>query len=317
MSAAELPEYTTTICDTRQADIGDISTAGGVCVSPVEASGLLYLPEEKRFLVISDETDGKEPMLFFMDTAGYIGQRTVVKRLSAINDMEGITRDTHGRVYLLASQSFNRKGKRTTARRLLVRMTGTGKSGFRADASVPLIDVLAKAAEQQPSAKWSSFVAGALREKSVDIEGIVWYNDTLLFGFKNPKMGNDAVILAASDPDALFRTGRVKPAQVMLWRRFPLFDTVSGTYCGVSDLCFTDGRLYGLSTGVSSSSGVEEDVGLFWTFDPATGSCTFFRHFSGLKPEGIAYNSDRGEFCIVFDNGSENPSQFMTVKVSP
>lgn len=292
----------------------DITVDRGLTVSPVEASGILYLTDIKSYLVISDDTDNKEPALFLMDVMGHIRMKLLINGIGMINDMEAISGDGRGRIYVLASQSFNKKGKQARARQLLVRVRRNDMS-FYLDKSVILFDLLLAAANETGASEWADFVGRAAREKTVDIEGMTWLNDTLLFGFKNPKMGNDAVILAVAEPDSLFEQNRLLPEKVSLWRRITVYDKATGTFCGISDLAFKKGRLYGLSTGVSSRSGVEEDVGICWNYSPETGKLQIVRSFPGMKPEGIAFNGDRDEWGIVFDNGSKNSSQFITVKV--
>ncbi|MBN1307134.1 MAG: hypothetical protein JXA18_04405 [Chitinispirillaceae bacterium] len=265
--------------------------------------------------MISDDTDRKEPALFLMDLKGHIGMKLLIDGLGKINDMEAITADTRSLLYVLASQSFNRKGEQPPARKLLVRIRRRGMS-FSLDKCVMLSDLLLAAANETGASEWSDFVGRAAREKTVDIEGMAFTGDTLLLGFKNPKMGNDAVILAVADPDSLFERKRLSPEKVSLWRRITVYDSATGTFCGISDLLFCNGSLYGLSTGVASRSGVDGDVGVFWSYSPETEALLLLRSFPESKPEGIAFNGERSELCIVFDNGSKNPSQFMTVKVS-
>ena len=146
----------------------------GVSTVGLEASGLWYLPDLGMFAVVSDETERKRPELFLMDSSGSIESKSIVEKVSSINDMEGITGDPRGRLYLLASQSHNRKGKLPAQRRLLVRMQRRG-TGFLADASVALIDLLAEAAAAAPETDWARFINRAVREKTADIEGIAWF----------------------------------------------------------------------------------------------------------------------------------------------
>jgi hypothetical protein len=290
--------------------------ASGITTVAVEASGLCYLPDVGLFAVVSDETERKKPDLYLMDTSGAIGSKATVKKVSSINDIEAITADPRGRIYLLSSQSHNRKGNLTAERKLLVRLERKG-TDFSADASVSLIDLLSAAAQAAPKEEWAVFVNRAVREKTADIEGVAWFNDTLLLGFKNPRLGNDAIILGIDDPDAMFDRQTLAPDRVRLWRHQTVFDTVTGTYCGISDLCCVDGTIYGLSTGVHSRSGVDENTGLFWCYQPETGAFEVLRNFPGLKPEGIAWNTGNGMFYVTFDNGAKNFSQLMTAKVSP
>ena len=294
----------------------DITVVKGLTRSSLEASGLFYIPDIGLYIVVSDDTDAKRPMLFFMDRTGRIAESVMINGLTAINDMEGITQDAKGRLYVLASQSYNRKGKRAPERKKLVRVRRDGMR-FNLDGYVSLIDLLVEAAREKEAFEWCEFIKRGDRDKSVDIEAICFRGDTLLLGFKNPRIKTDAVILGISDPDSLFVKKRLHPDQVRIWRKLTVFDSSTNTFCGISDLCFHGDRLFGVSTGVQSQSGVDEDTGVMWVYSPQDGSMRYLHHFPGIKPEGIAFDHDRKEFCLVFDNGSKNPSQFMTVKVSP
>jgi hypothetical protein len=91
-------------------------------------------------------------------------------------------------------------------------------------------------------------------------------------------------------------------------------DPETGTVCGIADMTFKNDILYGVSTGVFSQSGIDNDVGIFWNYSMQDNKLHILQLFAGLKPEGLAYNIDKDEFCIVFDNGSKNPSQFLVSK---
>ncbi len=311
VDAAEAPAA---IYKTETDTIMNIVAGKELSTTPIEASGLCYVPETASFILISDETDGKKPDLYIMDKKGRVSRKVAVKGLPAINDMEGITADRRGVIYLLASQSFNRKGKLPTERKLLAGIRREGLN-FTLDRSVILLDLLLEAAGEKESGEWGGFIRSAVMEKSIDLEGIAWWRDTLILGFKNPKLNNCAVMLAVSDPDMLFETRRLSAKQVSVWRKIILYDSTSGTFCGISDICVYGDMLIGLSTGVTSKSGVDEDVGMIWEYRPETGSLEILQRFTNLKPEGIAVDEDENNYYIVFDNGSKNQSQYMTIKV--
>jgi len=296
-------------------DIMDIVVDPGLTLSPVEASGLLYLPDIKSYLLISDDTDKKEPAFFLMDDNGRVRSKALVSGLEKINDMEGIAQDEHGTIYLMSSQSFNKKGKQPASRKLLVRIRREGTS-FVMDGSVELFDILIAAASQGDKNEWAEFINGAARTRMVDIEGIACLNDTILLGFMDPKINTSAVILAIAAQNELFTNKTLSPSNISIWRTIPLVDSVSGAACGISDLLFHGGTLYGTSTGVLTQSGVDEDIGIVWFYSPENGALTILRRFSNLKPEGIALNSNSGELCLAFDNGSKNLSQIMKIKVT-
>lgn len=293
----------------------DIVVDPGLTVSPVEASGLLYLPDIKLYLLISDDTDRKEPVLFLMDDNGRVRSRAMVRGLDNINDMEGIAQDEQGTIYLMASQSFNKKGKQSAARKLLVRVSREGTS-FVMNGSVELFDILLAAALEQGKSEWADFITTASRTRLIDIEGIACIGDTVLLGFKDPKINNSAVVMAIAAPDELFANNGLSSSNISIWRKIPVFDSVSGTVCGISDILFHDGILYGTSTGVSTQGGFDEDIGIVWFYSPENGAFTILHRFCGLKPEGVALNGNSGELCVAFDNGSKNMSQIMKIKVT-
>ncbi|HEX3019772.1 MAG TPA: hypothetical protein VHP36_05705 [Chitinispirillaceae bacterium] len=283
--------------------------------TPLEASGVTYFDDLKSFLIISDDTERKRPDLFLMDTTGRITLRTSIKGLDKINDMESVFYYKPNHLYILCSQSYNKNDKQPESRMLFVRSRRNGSS-FEFEAGVNLFDLLLTAASETPSEKWADFIIKSDRDKTVDIEGMLVFKDTLLLGFKNPKLENRAVILSVTNFNSVLNTGKLSSHHVSIWRILPLYDTATGTFCGISDLTTHGDYLYGVSTGVSLKNGINEDVGLLWKYSPLSDSITIIRNFTGIKPEGITVFDNPPRFCIVFDNGTKNPSQFLIGKVS-
>lgn len=282
--------------------------------TPLEASGITYLSDLHSFVIISDDTESKRPDLFIMDTTGRITSRQAIKGLSEINDMESLFSLGPDCLYTLSSQSYNKKGKQPRSRTLFVRMRRKGIE-FASDGSVPLFDLLLTAASNAPSEKWATFILEGKHAKSVDIEGMAVFNDTLLLGFKSPKLDNRAVILAIANFNAVINTAKLSTHQLSLWRTLPLYDTATATFCGISDLTVHAGQIYGVSTGVSLQHGTKEDVGLLWKYSSLTDSIKIVQNFIGKKPEGITLFGNPLQYCIVFDNGTKQPSQFLINKV--
>lgn len=310
-SQAVAAEITTIQHDEDSSEaISDITIEPSLTPTPLEASGIIRLDDLKSFLVISDDTERKRPDLFLMDSTGRITLRAGINGLDNINDMESIVSSGSDRLYILASQSFNKKGKQSRHRTLLVRVKRKG-CYFQLDESVPLFNLLLSAASANTKETWAQFILRSNNDKSVDVEGMAIFNDTLLLGFKNPKLENRAVLLAIADFDAMITTKKCAENQISLWRTLPLYDTTSGTFCGISDLSVHDGNMYGVSTGEFSQSGVDKDVGLLWKYFPEQDSLVILRKFTDIKPEGVTIFDDPPRYGIVFDNGTKNPSQFL------
>jgi hypothetical protein len=299
----------------KQPVIGNITVKGGLSATPVEASGLIYLPNIAKYFVVSDDTDKKEPVLFVMDDQGRIDQKILIEGIKKINDLESIISYGQHCLYVLTSQSYNREGIQSSPRKLFVRIRQNGNS-LVLDKSVSLFDLLLSAAHASDSSSaWADFIKKSELEKSVDIEGMAVNNDTLLLGFKNPKTEEGSVILAIANFDNIFEKKMLLEKQVSIWRTIPLHDSATGTSFEISDLAFKSGELYGLANGFSSKSGSDKKLGVFWKYSPAKGIVQILRSFPGMKPEGLAFKSNSDEYCIVFDNGSTNPSQYTIGKI--
>ncbi len=296
------------------ADIRNIITSPGIVSTPIEASGITYVETMKSFLLVSDDTEDKRPDIFVMDTTGRITARQTIKGIDKINDMESVFHAGSDIFYTLTSQSYNKNGKQPLSRTLFVRFNNKGSS-FEQTGSISLVTMLLEAASTSKKDKWAQFIFRSSNDRSIDIEGMAIYNDTLLLGFKDPKLDNRAVILAVANFNTMFSSGKIASNQVSVWRTLPLFDKSSSTFCGISDLAVHGDQIYGVSTGVSSKSGIDEDIGLFWKYSPSTDSLVIIRNFKGLKPEGITVYGNPLHYCIVFDNGTKRPSQFLRGKV--
>jgi hypothetical protein len=294
-------------------ELQGIKVKENLTTETVEASGLTYLSDIASYVLISDETEGKTPFLFLMDENGNVGEKNSIHGLEQINDMESITTKDQHTFYILSSQSYNKKGKQTSTRKLFIRVQRDGKN-FKFDKSIQLIDLLETAASETNDPRLTEFIKQSMLDKSIDIEGITLFNDTLLLGFKNPKIKDEAVILAIADYNSCFDKNKLSAQQLSIWRTIPIYDRNINTYCGISDLTSYNGKLYGLSTGIVSRNGIDEDTGLFWEYTPSSKEFMVIQSFPGLKPEGLAINEASGKFLIVFDNGQKNPSQFIITK---
>ncbi|MEO6095481.1 MAG: DUF3616 domain-containing protein, partial [Fibrobacteria bacterium] len=276
-------------------------------VPGIEASGLLYLEDLSRFLVISDDTPKKDPVIFQLDTAFKLEKRIPITGLEKMNDMEGIAAGADGSVYILSSQSMNKHGNLPEERKLLVRAKRTG-GALEFQGKVLLTDYLEKAAAENPGEKWAAFLTGAIASRGLDIEGLAWRNGSLLLGCKSPLLDGKAVILELAHADEVLGGGGSGKTAIGIWKALELKDRETGKPCGISDLLLVDGDAYILSTG---SAGEKEDqgahLGELWRLRAGTMQPDRLRGFGGGKPEGIAYRPADKSFFVAFDNGSQRP----------
>jgi multidrug resistance efflux pump len=285
-----------------------------------EPSGLIWRDDLSRYVIVSDDTGhkgarNKTPWLFSMSLNGSVDPQPLpVEGVKAFNDLEGLTATESDDLYVLASQSYSRHGKRPKSRTLFARLKRSD-FGYEAEQRV----YLAKTLEEAGPETMNSLGLSGSTEK-LEIEGISYKDGALFLGLKSPLDAEGrAMIWRIGQPDRLFDEASVEHAEFSLWARVKLTakvgrDTVPG---GISELLFLpNGTL--VITSTPSMDTVESETGrLWWTeLDRADArsesvgvlSVDLHRSFDGLKPEGMSVSPTPGHLAIVFDTGEQNPS---------
>jgi multidrug resistance efflux pump len=299
-------------------------------VPGIEASGLVFAEDLGRFLVIDDEAK-KNPGLVLVDSAGRIDATLPIEGLDAINDMEAIAVDAQGVLYVLTSQSLNKKGKLPKARTILAKVSRQGRS-LKLLGQAYLRDALDAAAKAQPSETWATFIRQGIADGSLDIEGMTTDGDALLLGFKAPLLKGQAVILKLKGIAGLLSGKPLQAGDVTVFQTLDLKHHATGTLCGIADLVKTNGKFYVLSTGtlVGTASTAEKHVGELLIYaaqggaapGSAFGELMHRRDFEGRKAEGVAVmgvktSGENGAVFVAIDNGSGKPSQLLKAGVIP
>lgn len=282
-------------------------------VSPIEASGVIYLDDLKKYLLISDDTAEKRPVLYLMNPEGNIEDELIVRGIKRINDMEAIAQDKDGSIYIACSQSWNRKNRLPAERKLLLKVN-RDRALLTLDSRIYLYDLLKDAATRYPAGPLSIIAPAGPDGLSIDIEGIFFHRGDLYLGFKHPLKGNRAVVLRIIDMDGVFGENRLDEGSIELWKMLDLKDPESGQPAGISDLYLHEDRLFVLSYGPVEAGSMKEGAGNLWVYDLETKDLSHMIHLEHLKPEGITFNPDRSEYLVTFDHGRNHPSQFLRLR---
>ncbi len=276
-----------------------------------EPSAIVWSASRERFIVASDDTghperDEHAPWLFTMDGGGHVDPAPlVVAGLKGFSDIEAIAAGPGDSVYLLASQSFSRKGKRSAARQVFARVV-IDRDGARAEASVKLAERIDAGGPELLAS------LGLADTRSLDLEGLTASaGGGLLIGLKEPLDDRtQAVLWRLAQPEVLLASGDVVAAGLTRWGAVPMQldadgDTRPG---GVADLLeLPDGSLLIAST-VSGSDPQTQDGALYHARGrDDLASARRLRAFPGLKPEGLALRPDGAAIVIVFDTGAAAP----------
>jgi len=271
-----------------------------------EPSAIVWLPARDRFVIASDDTGHDQlnehaPWLFTMDAEGHVDpEPLVVADVASFSDLEALAPGPDGTLYLLASQSRSRKGKRPAARQLFARVA-IDATGARLLASTSLADQLGADRKLLTT-------LGLGSTANLDLEGMTpTAAGGLLLGLKEPLDAADhAAIWHLPRPEILLAGGTASDAGLTRWGSVPLTVLADGATrnAGISDLLeLPDGSLLVAATAAGPEPNSQD--GALWhvTGRDRLATPTRLRSFPGLKPEGIALRHDGAALVVVFDTG--------------
>lgn len=277
-----------------------------------EPSGLVWVPQLLRYVVVSDDTgqkglDEHAPWLFTMDRRGQVDPSPLlIADAKEVSDLESIATGKGGDLYVLASQSLSRKGKRPAARRAFMRLSRE-LDGYRLAESIDLYGVI----ESLPPGELKEL--GLSRLDTLDIEGMTEFDGGLLLGLKSPlDENNNALIWSLERPEILLSGGAASEAGLRLWKRVAVELTADSKIVpgGISELLsLPDGSLLIAAT-ASVGEPTRQDGALWWMpvlkgDEPV--HARRLEEFADLKPEGLAISPTPGRIVVTFDRGPETP----------
>jgi len=263
----------------------------------IEASGAVFIEETGKFIVVSDETEKKQPLLFEVARDGS-AKRIKIENLNKINDIESIAKESDSSYLVMSSMSYSKKGKLKPERRLLASFTLTqGKAEL--ENSVDFYEILKDFAEKSNGAA-ADFLKKGISEKSIDIEGMSVIGNSLFIAFKDPLLEEKGVIFEISDYKKIFSEKKIPEdkLQMKFIGDLPENLRISDIYMFSKDKFFF------------TASCMNEKCGSLFKFE--NGKSTLIKNFPELKPEGITADSS-GEFFIFFDLGQKENSKFMNL----
>ena len=263
----------------------------------IEASGAVFVEENEKFIVVSDETEKKQPLLFEVGKDGS-AKRIKIENLNKINDIESIAKESGNSYLVMSSMSYSKKGKLKAERRILASFTLTqGKAELKN--AVDFYKILKDFAEKSEGAA-ADFLKKGIMEKSIDAEGMFVLGDSLFIAFKDPLFAGNGVIFEISDYKKIFSENKISEnqLQVKFIEDMPKNLRISDIYMISKDAFFF------------TASCVNEKCGGFFKFE--NGKSSLIKNFPEMKPEGIAADKN-GDFFIFFDLGQKENSKFMNL----
>jgi hypothetical protein len=272
-------------------------------VSSFEPSGAVYLKDLKKYLIASDDTDkDHSPMLFLMGRDGAVDTQVVrINGLKELHDIESVLLDESGTVYLLASQSPNKKGEIVASRNLLIRLKRNGVE-FGVDGTVELRPLLLSAIEASKDVDLDS-VRKKLK-KDLEIEASYIENGHLKVGLKKPLLKNGSSLVLDLGP-----LKKLVEKKAIAAGDFKVDQKISFPE-GIEKARITEMSKVGNKLIISTVSKKPERVGRLWAMNMVTKSLEKIGEYPGHSPEAVAYDSDAKELMILFDE-KDSPALYM------
>lgn len=262
----------------------------------IEASGAVFVPETGKFLVVSDETEKKTPLLFEVGKNGET--KTIsINNFNKINDLESIAKERENTYLIMSSLSYSKKGKLKPERRILARITFSDEAA-QLEKAVDFYEILKDFAEKSDS-EAAKFLKKGIAEKTIDIEGMFVIDNSLFIAFKNPLFNENGVIFEISGYETIFAEKKISENQLkMIFVDVPRGRKISDIYMQSPDKFYY------------TASCNSEKCGGFYRFENEKSE--LIKEFPELKPEGIAID-DGGNIFIFFDLSQQENSKFMNL----
>ena len=271
--------------------------------SAFEPSGAAYLKDLKKFVVASDDTDAAHsPLLFLFNRDGSVDNKLVkVEGLSDIHDIETVLQSDDGDLYLMSSQSPNKKGEMTRARGMLIRVKRNGMQ-FTAQSQVNLRPLIMAALATSKDAALAEIRA---KESDLEIEAGYLENGHLNVGLKKPLLKDKSSVVLDLGPIA-----KIIDTQSIASGDFKLAHKITFPKTADKNTRVTDIAKIGNNLIITTVSKKPSTMGRLWSLNLMSNKIKQLEQYSDRSPEAVAFDSDNKELMILFDQ-KDAPAQYM------
>jgi hypothetical protein len=268
----------------------------------VEPSGLVYLADLKKYLVISDESRS----LLLMSEEGVIDDTFNAMGLEDVDDLESVSVDGD-LVYLLSSMSNSKKGKAVKNREYLVVLERQGldfKLKYKMNFKKALLKAFKNSQMSELQEIENTVVNSDAKPDDLEIEAHFVNNNKMFMILKKPKMKNNQVsVIIINDLQKTLLTKIIEPQQIKVWQNLVFPENLPYDNFAVSDMALVGPDIY-LTTSCS-----KELCSAVWKYSAASKgrSLELIRSFNSGKLEGLSKTASESELMGVFDDDGRNP----------
>ena len=272
-------------------------------LSSFEPSGAAYIKDLKKFVIASDDTDKDySPYLFLMGHDGVVDNKVVrVSGISDVHDVETVLQADDGYLYLLSSQTPNKKGEIKESRNRLIRVKRNGME-FSAAGTVNMRPLILTAMKAAKDADLKS-VSGKFED--LEIEAGFLSDGHLNVALKKPLLKDGSTLVFDLGPiGKIVDTQKIAESDFRVAHKL-VFPATAEKTTRVSDIAKIGNNL--IITTVSKKPG---RVGRLWTLNMMSNTLKKLEEYPDKSPEAVAFDADNKELMVLFDEKDE-PALFM------
>lgn len=270
-----------------------------------ELSGMVYLPELKQFVVVSDDYPEDRPFLILMNEEGELQERALsIENLDLMADIESISRSGDF-LYLMSSLSTTKKGKLKPERQMFVKIKRQGLR-FNMEKQIDLRAALLKAFRQSSDLTLREL---AQQAQAFEVEGHFVKNGDLYLSLKGPILDQkELLILKVADFEAMLTKGSLSPAAVSIYHHSKLPWPDTSIDLQVTDLIENQGQVY-IATSCHKSP-----CSALWRLRNQAATAELVQEFPISHLEGLGVLEHAGKLMGVFD--SKRGPRFFTLPLA-
>lgn len=275
-------------------------------------SGIVFAPDLKQFLLISDDNPKDRPFLYLMNEAGQVQTHQIsVDGLEKMEDIESLSLQGQD-LYMMSSLSRTKKGKMKETRQLFAQVRREGMK-FRLVQAVnfyePLIGALKKADDPYLQRLYKAAVKDS--KVGLEIEGHVVEGENLYLAVKGPTLvEGEGLLLRVRNYQSVLVGEGLDSEQVSVLSRFKMkLPHFSGELVLTDLIREKDHFLVASSCRGGSCSAI-------WKVVPESGKVELYHEFSTSNLEGLAVHSATRSLFAIFDHKSFSRYAILTPKVA-
>lgn len=269
-----------------------------------EISGLVFLPELRKFALIADDYPQSRPLILLMDELGEVSEQMLpVEGLQEMKDIESISMEG-SYLYLLSSMSSNRKHVSKKSRQLFAKVKREGLNLFLENV-VDLRKTLFSAMKKSEDPELRKIIELGTGEEDFEVEGHFVANNELFISLKHPVLiPNEGLILRIKSLHRLFEQKTLSAADISVAYRFNITLPDRQVTSVLTDIINVENTIY------AATSCRAEKCSAIWKLRDDAKFPELIAEFNENKLEGIAVLPQSKKIYGVFDH---KRSKFVTI----